>query len=232
MIEKIIKAIFWDIDTKKIKKFTRELKHVRELEAKFQDMTLEDIEKRNLEIKASFSHLDFQNPEDSKALSQWLESVKHEAAALWILTCKLLFGKTFTTESGKEVTWNMLPYDVQVIWWLAIHEGNVAEMKTWEWKTLVATFPAYLNALSGNAVHIVTVNDYLASRDAEEMWILYTALWLKVWVITHNQSRDQKKLNYASDIIYATNNELGFDYLRDNMETKLWILVFMRLSMK
>ncbi|NDK10141.1 preprotein translocase subunit SecA [Candidatus Gracilibacteria bacterium] len=221
MIEKIIKAIFGDIDTKKIKKFTRELKHVRELEAKFQDMTLEDIEKRNLEIKASFSHLDFQNPEDSKALSQGLESVKHEAAALWILTCKLLFGKTFTTESGKEVTWNMLPYDVQVIGGLAIHEGNVAEMKTGEGKTLVATFPAYLNALSGNAVHIVTVNDYLASRDAEEMGILYTALGLKVGVITHNQSRDQKKLNYASDIIYATNNELGFDYLRDNMASEM-----------
>jgi hypothetical protein len=78
-------------------------------------MTLEDIQKRNGEIKASFEHLNFQNPSDSKALKDGLESVKHEAAALWILTCKLLFGKTFTTESGKEVSWNMLPYDVQII---------------------------------------------------------------------------------------------------------------------
>ena len=115
----------------------------------------------------------------------------------------------------------MLPYDVQIIGGLALHEGNIAEMKTGEGKTLVATFPAYLNALSGNTVHIVTVNDYLASRDAMEMSVLYNALGMDVGIITHSQTRGEKKENYKKDIIYATNNELGFDYLRDNMKAEL-----------
>jgi preprotein translocase subunit SecA len=111
----------------------------------------------------------------------------------------------------------MLPYDVQIIGGLALHDGNISEMKTGEGKTLVATFAAYLNALSGNSVHIVTVNDYLAERDSQEMGVLYAALGMSVGVASHNQSREEKRENYTKDIIYATNNELGFDYLRDNM---------------
>ncbi len=111
----------------------------------------------------------------------------------------------------------MVPYDVQILGGLCIHEGNIAEMKTGEGKTLVATLPAYLNALTGNTVHIVTVNDYLARRDAEEMGILYNFLGLTVGVVAHNQAREEKRESYTKDIIYATNNELGFDYLRDNM---------------
>ena len=93
-------------------------------------------------------------------------------------------------------------------------------MKTGEWKTLVATLPAYLNALTGNPVHIVTVNDYLASRDSEEMGVLYKTLGLTVWVVNNGQDNITKKEAYTSDIVYATNNELGFDYLRDNMVIK------------
>ncbi len=111
----------------------------------------------------------------------------------------------------------MIPYDVQLVWGLAINEGNISEMKTWEWKTLVATLPAYLNALTWNVVHIVTVNDYLAQRDSLEMWILYDALWLKTWVIYNSQPKNEKQEAYNCDIVYATNNELWFDYLRDNM---------------
>jgi preprotein translocase subunit SecA len=111
----------------------------------------------------------------------------------------------------------MIHYDVQLIGWLALNDGNISEMKTGEWKTLVATLPAYLNALTWNAVHIVTVNDYLAKRDSEEMGLLYTSLGLTVWVVTHDLPKDEKQKAYRCDIVYATNNEMWFDYLRDNM---------------
>ena len=109
-------------------------------------------------------------------------------------------------------------YDVQLIGGVVLHRGCIAEMKTGEGKTLVSTLPAYLNALSGNGVHIVTVNDYLAKRDSEWMGKIYTKLGLKTGCITNELDDIQRKKNYQFDIIYATNNELGFDYLRDNMK--------------
>jgi len=102
-----------------------------------------------------------------------------------------------------------------------LHQGNISEMKTGEGKTLVATFPAYLNALTGKGVHIVTVNDYLAKRDAEWMNKVYSALGLTTGVVYPQQPDDEKKAAYAADVTYATNNELGFDYLRDNMKAEL-----------
>lgn len=111
----------------------------------------------------------------------------------------------------------MIPYDVQILGALALHDGNIAEMRTGEGKTLVATIPAYLNALVGVPVHIVTVNDYLARRDATEMSIIYGTLGLSVGIVTPGQSLEEKQLAYSQSIVYATNNELGFDYLRDNM---------------
>lgn len=112
-------------------------------------------------------------------------------------------------------------FDVQLIGGIFLHQGNIAEMKTGEGKTLVATFPAYLNALSGGAVHIVTVNDYLARRDSDWMGKVYGALGLTTGVVYPQQPDDEKKEAYACDITYATNNELGFDYLRDNMKSQL-----------
>ncbi len=109
-------------------------------------------------------------------------------------------------------------YDVQLVGGVALHRGCIAEMKTGEGKTLVSTLPAYLNALNGNGVHIVTVNDYLAKRDSEWMGKIYTKLGLKTGCITNELDDIQRKKNYQFDIIYATNNELGFDYLRDNMK--------------
>ena len=109
------------------------------------------------------------------------------------------------------------PYRVQLIGGILLHQGRISEMKTGEGKTLVATLPAYLNALSGKGVHIVTVNDYLARRDSEEMGRVYGFLGLTTGLIVHGQNPDEKRAAYASDITYATNNELGFDYLRDNM---------------
>src|SRR5713101_3930421 len=116
---------------------------------------------------------------------------------------------------------NMRHFDVQLIGGIVLHEGKIAEMKTGEGKTLVATLPAVLNALAGRGVHIVTVNDYLARRDAEWMSPLYRALGLKVGVIVHDLDDDERHNAYAADITYGTNNEFGFDYLRDNMKYDL-----------
>ncbi|MCY4315462.1 MAG: preprotein translocase subunit SecA [Roseovarius sp.] len=112
-------------------------------------------------------------------------------------------------------------FDVQIMGGIFLHQGNISEMKTGEGKTLVATFPAYLNALTGKPVHIVTVNDYLARRDADWMGKVYNALGITVGVVHPEQSAESKKEAYAADIVYATNNELGFDYLRDNMKSAL-----------
>ncbi len=119
-------------------------------------------------------------------------------------------------EAGKRVL-GMRHFDVQIMGGQALHEGNVAEMRTGEGKTLVATLPVYLNALTGRGVHLVTVNDYLAKRDAEWMGPIYTALGMTVGVIQHDLEPQARKAAYDSDITYVTNNEVGFDYLRDNM---------------
>ena len=112
-------------------------------------------------------------------------------------------------------------FDVQLMGGIFLHQGNIAEMKTGEGKTLVATFPAYLNALTGKGVHIVTVNDYLARRDADWMSKVYGALGLTTGVVYPQQQEEEKAAAYSCDVTYATNNELGFDYLRDNMKAEL-----------
>jgi len=123
-------------------------------------------------------------------------------------------------EAGKR-TLGMRHFDVQLLGGIALHNGKIAEMRTGEGKTLVATLPAYLNALSGKGVHVVTVNDYLARRDAEWMGRLYTFLGLTVGVNTPQMSREEKQAAYGADVTYGTNNEFGFDYLRDNMKFQL-----------
>jgi preprotein translocase subunit SecA len=112
-------------------------------------------------------------------------------------------------------------FDVQLVGGMVLHDGKIAEMKTGEGKTLVATLPVYLNALAGNGVHVITVNDYLARRDAEWMGQIYRFLGMEVGVIVHGQDDDQKRTQYGADITYGTNNEFGFDYLRDNMKYRL-----------
>ena len=112
-------------------------------------------------------------------------------------------------------------YDAQLIGGIFLHEGKIAEMKTGEGKTLVSTLPAYLNALTGKGVHVVTVNDYLAKRDSEWMGEIFNFLGLTTGCITNELDDQQRKKNYGYDITYATNNELGFDYLRDNMKYDL-----------
>jgi len=123
-------------------------------------------------------------------------------------------------EAGRRVL-NMRHFDVQLIGGIVLHEGTIAEMKTGEGKTLVATLPVYLNALSGRGVHVVTVNDYLAKRDSEWMGKLYGFLGLSVGVIVHDLDDEERRAAYAADVTYGTNNEFGFDYLRDNMKFDL-----------
>src|SRR6202522_2784258 len=123
-------------------------------------------------------------------------------------------------EAGRRVL-NMRHFDVQLIGGIVLHQGKIAEMKTGEGKTLVATLACYLNALAGHGVHVVTVNDYLAKRDAEWMGKIYGFLGLSVGVIVHDLSDEQRREAYGSDITYGTNNEFGFDYLRDNMKFEL-----------
>ncbi len=120
----------------------------------------------------------------------------------------------------REAAWRVLGmkhYPVQLVGGVILHQGRISEMKTGEGKTLVATLPAYLNALTGNGVHIVTVNDYLARRDSEWMGKVYRFLGLSVGLIVHDMNNAERRAAYAADITYGTNNELGFDYLRDNM---------------
>ncbi|MDQ6758217.1 MAG: preprotein translocase subunit SecA, partial [Bacteroidota bacterium] len=130
---------------------------------------------------------------------------------------KSIFKNTWTAAGG-EVTWNMVHYNVQLIGGMVLHEGKIAEMATGEGKTLVSTLPAYLNALAGEGVHIVTVNDYLARRDSEWNGTIFEWLGITVDCIDkHEPNSDERRAAYNSDIVYGTNNEFGFDYLRDNM---------------
>ena len=122
----------------------------------------------------------------------------------------------------RETAWRVLgekPFYVQIVGGIALHQGRIAEMRTGEGKTLCATMPAYLNALAGKGVHVVTVNEFLSSTQAKLMGKIYNFLGLSVGVILSSQSYEQKKAAYDCDITYCTNNELGFDYLRDNMAT-------------
>jgi len=154
--------------------------------------------------------------EEDEILSQVLDDILPEAFATVKQACKRLVGKKWRV-CDMEVIWDMVPYDVQLIGAVVLHQGKIAEMATGEGKTLVATMPMYLNALTGKGVHLVTVNDYLARRDAEWMGEIFRFLGLTVDYIQNSMSPERRKVAYAADITYGTNNEFGFDYLRDNM---------------
>ena len=145
-----------------------------------------------------------------------LDEILPQAFAVVKDTCRRLVGKSWEV-AGTKITWDMVPYDVQLIGGVVLHQGKIAEMATGEGKTLVATLPIYLNALTGRGVHLVTVNDYLAKRDSEWMGEIFKFHGLTIGVILNTMDSEQRKLHYNCDITYGTNNEFGFDYLRDNM---------------
>ena len=140
-----------------------------------------------------------------------------EAFAVLKDTCRRFVGKSWKV-AGTEIEWDMVPYDVQLVGAISMHQGSIAEMKTGEGKTLAAIFPAYLNALAGRGVHIVTVNTYLARRDAEWNEPIFNFHGLTVDCVDHyHPNSEPRRKAYRADITYGTNNEFGFDYLRDNM---------------
>jgi preprotein translocase subunit SecA len=158
--------------------------------------------------------------EEFRVTQQVLDEILPEAYAAVKETCRRLVGQRWKV-TGHEIEWDMIPFDVQLIGAVVLHQGKIAEMATGEGKTLVATMPLYLNALPGKGVHLVTVNDYLAQRDAEWMGKIYEFLGLSVAYITNDMTPPQRKKAYQADITYGTNNEFGFDYLRDNMAIRL-----------
>ncbi len=151
-----------------------------------------------------------------KAEQKKLDELLPETFAMVKETCCRLVGQSWRVV-GQEIKWEMVPYDVQLIGAIILYHGKVAEMKTGEGKTLVATMPMYLNALTGRGAHLITVNDYLAQRDAEWMGEIYKRLGLSVGYILNMMDNTQRRAAYNCDITYGTNNEVGFDYLRDNM---------------
>jgi preprotein translocase subunit SecA len=184
--------------------------------------TVEEIN-RFVEQLGSLSPEEF--PAKTAALKQRLaggesvDAILLEAFALVKCACRALVGRSWEV-CGISVTWDMVPYDVQLVGGIVLHRGGIAEMATGEGKTLVATMPLYLNALAGRGAHLVTVNDYLASRDSQWMGKVYELLGLTVGCIQSEMSNEERKLAYGADITYGTNNEFGFDYLRDNMKTR------------
>ena len=148
-----------------------------------------------------------------------LDQLLPETFAVVKSTCQRLVGKSWTV-AGSKITWEMVPYDVQLIGGVVLHQGKIAEMATGEGKTLVATMPLYLNALTGRGTHLVTVNDYLAKRDSEWVGEIFKFHGLTVGCILNTMDSKQRQEQYAFDITYGTNNEFGFDYLRDNMSVE------------
>ena len=207
----IINKILGDPNEKALKRLGKTVQQIRQLQesSEYQSFTLADLPKKTDEFRQRI-----QEQEES------LDSLLPEAFALVCRACELLQGKTMTI-GIQTLEWNMVPYDVQLKGGVMLHRGSIAEMRTGEGKTLVCTMPVYLNALTGKGVHVVTVNDYLARRDAQWMGLLYEALGMTVGTIVHGLTFDERKVAYSADITYGTNNEFGFDYLRDNMATSM-----------
>ena len=215
MIGKAIAKVFGTKDERELKRLRPLVGRISLLEPQMQALSDEQLRARTDEFrKLVQEHLAEVGPSEEdpellekrqyEALQEALEQVLPEAFAV-------------VREAGRRVL-NMRHFDVQLIGGMVLHQGKIAEMKTGEGKTLVATLPVYLNALAGRGVHVVTVNDYLAKRDSEWMGKLYTFLGLSVGVIVHDLDDDERRRAYAADVTYGTNNEFGFDYLRDNMK--------------
>jgi len=179
-------------------------------------------------LKQDLSHNEIEDIQDQikekkeeyyQTVWEVLDEILPEAFAIVKDTCRRLVGKEWTA-AGMKVKWDMIPFDVQLIGAVVLHQGKIAEMATGEGKTLVATMPLFLNALAGKGCHLVTVNDYLAKRDSEWMGEIFKFHGLTVGVILNDMDSETRRKMYNCDITYGTNNEFGFDYLRDNMVTE------------
>jgi preprotein translocase subunit SecA len=202
----MLKLLLGDPNTRKLKRYQPIVEEINLLEEDVSILTDDELRNETHTLKSNIS-----SELNIKKQKELLEETLPKAFAI-------------VREASKRVL-EMRHFDVQLIGGMVLHEGQIAEMKTGEGKTLVATLPCYLNALTGKGVHVVTVNDYLARRDAEWMGQVHRFLGLSVGLIQQDMSPSERKKNYACDITYATNSELGFDYLRDNMATELEDLV-------
>jgi len=198
----MLKALLGDPNARKLKRFQPDVVEVNLLEEDIAKLSDDELRGKTAEFRQKLAQA--RNDSERKEL---LDDILPEAFAV-------------VREAGKRVL-GMRHFDVQLLGGIVLHNGQIAEMKTGEGKTLVATLPSYLNALTGRGVHVVTVNDYLARRDAEWMGQVHRFLGLSVGLIQQGMSPEERRRNYACDITYATNSELGFDYLRDNMATTI-----------
>ena len=196
MIKTIFGSLFSSRNDKLVRSYQKRVNAINALESTFEALSDAELQRR-------FAELGVRVRENGESL----DSVLNESFAI-------------TREASKR-TLNMRHFDVQLIGAMALHNGRIAEMKTGEGKTLVATLASTLNALTGESVHIVTVNDYLANRDAQEMRPLYEFLGYSVGILTASVTEEERIAMYACNIVYGTNNEFGFDYLRDNMKYDL-----------
>ncbi|MDB5100057.1 MAG: protein translocase subunit secA, partial [Cyanobacteria bacterium RYN_339] len=202
---KLLSKIIGDPNERKVKRLDPIIRHINGLEEDMAKLSDEALRGKTAEFKLRVENaLRGKRQEDLKAIEvEVLEEILPEAFAV-------------VREAGKRVL-NMRHFDVQLVGGIILHRGQIAEMRTGEGKTLVSTLPAYLNAMTGKGVHIITVNDYLAKRDSEWMGQLHRALGLEVGLIQNHYHPGQRRISYGADITYGTNNEFGFDYLRDNM---------------
>jgi preprotein translocase subunit SecA len=231
MIQNLIKKVFGSRSDREMKPLLPLVDEVNQFAESLTSKSDDELRERTQELKASIREIRIIAEEKAAkeindkneahkfillAEHDKLEEILPEAFAMVKETCRRMCGTSWKVV-GRELSWEMVPFDVQIMGGIILHRGNVTEMKTGEGKTLVAAFPIYLNALTGRGVHLITVNDYLAQRDAEWMGEVYKRLGLSVGFILNNMTPEQRRENYNRDITYGTNNEFGFDYLRDNM---------------
>ena len=204
MLSNVLKKVFGSKNDREIKKIQPVLEEINQNFEQFEKLSDEQLQAKTQEFK------------DRIEKGETLDELLPEAFAVVKQACKRMVGKKWMA-AGNEIVWDMVPFDVQLIGGIVQHQGKISEMATGEGKTLVATMPLYLNALEGKGAHLVTVNDYLAQRDAEWMGEIFKFLGLTVGVILNQMTPAQRREAYNCDITYGTNNEFGFDYLRDNM---------------
>src|SRR5277367_4457015 len=208
----LIKKIFGSRNNREVKKLWPRVKEINDLEAGLQKLSDDELRAKTAAWKEELSKI-----EDKDELAKRLNEILPEAFAVVKNACRRLTErKTDVIVREHPLRWEMIPFDVQLVGGIGLHNGKIAEMATGEGKTLVGTMPVYLNAITGRGVHVVTVNDYLASRDSEWMGAVYKFLGLTVGCILNSQPPAVRRAQYNCDITYGTNAEFGFDYLRDN----------------
>jgi preprotein translocase subunit SecA len=222
LINTVIAKIFGTKNERELKRLMPRVEAISALEPEMQQLSDEQLRAKTDEFRQRIQERLSRIPDEPEADPDRAKQIEDERrqAINEILDEILVEAFAVVREAGRRVL-NMRHFDVQMIGGMVLHQGKIAEMKTGEGKTLVATLPVYLNALSGRGVNVVTVNDYLAKRDSEWMGKLYRFLGLSVGVIVHDLDDEERREAYASDVTYGTNNEFGFDYLRDNMKFDL-----------